>query len=150
MPIYGISGQSIIDRCESIAQEAYATATANTVRCNQQKRAIYRDAFIATAGKWLRSQKEFSREYSHTNPETFAASVYDSNRDDAVENMFYTVILNSKYINTLTSKIHGRLRDEYKKAAMAATALTERDLANIDTKVMADVIADFAADLLLK
>ena len=150
VPVYGIKGQTIIDRCEAIAQEAYATASANTVRCNQQKRAINRDSFIATAGKWLRAQKNFSKEYSHTNPEAFAASVYDSNREDAVENMFYTVILNSCYINTLTSKIHGRLRDEYKKAAMAATTLTERDLANIDTKVMADVISDFMVDLLLK
>ena len=150
VPVSGIATKSIIDRCDTIAQEAYATASANTVRCNQQKRAIYRDAFIATAGKWLRAQKEFSREYSHTVPEEFAASVFDSNRDDAVENMFYTVILNSCFINTLTSKIHGRLRDEYKKAMASATQLTEKDLTNIDTKVMADVLNEFMVDLLLK
>jgi hypothetical protein len=121
------------------------------VRCNQKKKEIYRDAFIITAGKWLRAQKKFSNEFLMSDePEAFAESIFDSNRNDAVENMFYTTILNSCYVNTLTSKIHKRLRDEYKKAAAAASTLTERDIVNIDTKVMADVVNEFMVGLLTK
>lgn len=151
VPLSGIKGQSIIDRCENIAKEAYEIASNNTFRCNQKKKDIYRDAFIFTAGKWLRDQKKYSVEFASSNePESFARSIYDGNRDDAVENMFYTVILNSCYVNTLTSKIHKRLRDEYKKAVASATALTERDIVNIDTKVIADIVNEFAVSLLTK
>lgn len=151
VPLSGIKGQTIIDRCEAISKEAYETATANVVRCNQKKKEIYRDAFIITAGKWLRAQKKFSNEFLMSDePEAFAESIFDSNRNDAVENMFYTTILNSCYVNTLTSKIHKRLRDEYKKAAAAASTLTERDIVNIDTKVMADVVNEFMVGLLTK
>ena len=151
VPLAGIKSQSIIDRCENIAKEAYEIANANTFRCNQKKKDIYRDAFIYTAGKWLRDQKKYSKEFMASDePEAFARSIYDSNRDDAVENMFYTVILNSCYINTLTSQIHKRLRDEYKKAVSTATNLTDRDIINIDTKVMADVVNEFMVELLTK
>ena len=151
VPLSGIKGQSIIDRCETIAKEAYEIASANTFRCNQKKKDIYRDAFIFTAGKWLREQKKYSPEFfSSGEPESYARSIYDGNRDDAVENMFYTVILNSCYINTLTAQIHKRLRDEYKKAVARATTLTDRDIINIDTRVMADVVNEFMVGLLTK
>ena len=151
VPLSGIKGQTIIDRCENIAKEAYATATANVMRCNQKKKDIYRSAFITTAGKWLRAQKQYSNEFMmRDEPEAFAESIFDSNRNDAVENMYYTVILNSCYVNTLTSKIHKRLRDEYKKAVAAASTLTDRDIVNIDTKVMADIVNEFLVALLTK
>lgn len=151
VPLSGIKSQSIIDRCDNIAKESYEIASANTVRCNQKKKDIYRDAFIFTASKWLREQKKYSQAFMSSNePEAFARSIYDGNRDDAVENMFYTVILNSCYINTLTSNMHKRLRDEYKKAAASATNLTERDIINLDTKVMADVVNEFMVKLLTK
>ena len=150
IPVYGISGQTIIDRCDNIAKESYEIASANTLRCNQKKKEIYRDTFITTAGRWLRSQEKFSREYNNSNPERFAASIYDSNRDDAVENMYYSVILNSCYVNTLTSTIHKRLRDEYKKAASTANTLTERDIINIDTKVLADLMTEYLVENLLQ
>ena len=150
IPVYGINGQTIIDRCDNIAKEAYETASANTLRCNQKKKEIYRDSFIAIAGRWLRQQKNFSLEYHNDNPEHFAASIYDSNRDDAVENMYYSVIMNSCYVNTLTSMIHKRLRDEYKKAMSTANTLTERDIINLDTKVLADLMTEYLVDHLLK
>lgn len=150
IPVYGINGQTIIDRCDNIAKEAYEIASANTLRCNQKKKEIYRESFIYTAGRWLRQQKNFSVEYNNSNPERFAASIYDSNRDDAVENMYYSVIMNSSYVNTLTSQIHKKLRDEYKKAASTATALTERDIINLDTKVLADLMSEYLVENLLK
>lgn len=151
VPLSGIKSKSIIDRCDNIAKESYEIASANTIRCNQKKKDIYRDAFIFTAGKWLREQKKYSNEFmSSSEPEAFARSIFDGNRDDAVENMFYTVILNSCYINTLTSQIHKRLRDEYKKAVVSATNLTERDIINLDTKVMADVVNEFMVKILTK
>lgn len=151
IPLNGIKGATIIERCDNIAKEAYAIASNNTFRCNQKKKDIYRDAFIFTAGRWIRSQKKYSQEFMSANePELFASRIYDGNRDDAVENMFYTVILNSCHVNTLTAAIHKRLRDEYKKAVASATALTERDIVNIDTKVLADIINEFAVKLLTK
>lgn len=150
IPVYGISGKTIIDRCENIAKEAYEIASANTLRCNQKKKDIYRDSFITTAGRWLRAQNNFSKEYINSNPERFAASIYDSNRDDAVENMYYSVILNSCYVNTLTSTIHKRLRDEYKKAMSTATALTERDKINLDTKVLSDLMTEYLVEKLVQ
>ena len=151
VPLSGIKGQTIVDRCETIAKEAYEIASANTYRCNQKKKDIYRDAFIFTAGKWLRDQKKYSPEFfASGEPESYARSIYDGNRDDAVENMFYTVILNSCYINTLTAQLHKRLRDEYKKAVARATVLTERDIINLDTRVMADVVNEFMVGLLTK
>ena len=150
IPVYGINGKTIIDRCDNIAKESYEIASANTLRCNQKKKEIYRDTFITTAGRWLRSQEKFSNEYNNSNPERFAASIYDSNRDDAVENMYYSVILNSCYVNTLTSTIHKRLRDEYKKAMSTANALTERDIINLDTKVLADLMTEYLVENLIK
>ena len=150
VPVYGISSQTIIDRCDNIAKESYEIASANTLRCNQKKKEIYRDTFITTAGRWLRSQENFSTEYNNSNPERFAASIYDSNRDDAVENMYYSVILNSCYVNTLTSTIHKRLRDEYKKAMSTANTLTERDITNLDTKVLADLMSEYLVENLLQ
>jgi len=150
IPVYGIKGETIINSCDQIAKEAYAEASANTLACNRRKKEIFRDSFIVTAGQWLRSQKKYSLEYLYTHePERFAASIYDSNRDDAVENMFYTVILNSCYVNTLTAKLHNRLRDEYKKVMLGAESLNERDVINADTKVLADVINEFLVDLVL-
>lgn len=150
IPIYGINTQTIIDRCDGIAKESYEIASANTLRCNQKKKEIYRDTFITTAGRWLRSQEKFSTEYNNSDPERFAASIYDSNRDDAVENMYYSVILNSCYVNTLTSTIHKRLRDEYKKAMSTANALTERDIINIDTRVLADLMTEYLVENLIQ
>ena len=150
IPVYGIKGETIANVCDEIAKEAYAEASSNTLACNQKKKEIFRDAFISVSGQWLRSQKNYSVEYLYDNePEQYAASIYDSNRDDAVENMLYTVILNSCYVDTLTSKLHNRLRDEYRKLALSAESLNERDVINADTKVLADTINEFMVDLLL-
>ena len=150
IPVYGIKGETISSVCDQIAKEAYEEASANTLACNQKKKEIFRDAFIAVSGQWLRHRKSYSAEYLYGNePERYAASIYDSNRDDAVENMLYTVILNSCYIDTLTSKLHNRLRDEYRKLALSAESLNERDVINADTKVLADTINEFMVDLLL-
>ena len=151
LPLYGIKGDVIAKSCDQIAKEAYAEASANTLACNQRKKEIFRDAFIVTAGQWLRKQPKYSLEFMYSQkPEQFAASVYDSNRDDAVENMYYTVIMNSCRVNTLTAKLHNRLRDEYKKLALTANSINERDIINADTKVLADTINEFMVDLLLK
>ena len=151
LPLYGIKGETIAMSCDRIAKEAYEEASATTLACNQRKKEIFRDSFIATAGNWLRHQPKYSMEFLYSQePEKFAASVYDSNRDDAVENMFYTVIMNSCRINTLTAKLHTRLRDEYKKLALTADSVNERDIINADTKVLADTINEFLVDLVLK
>ena len=64
--------------------------------------------------------------------------------------MYYSVILNSCYVNTLTSTIHKRLRDEYKKAMSTANTLTERDITNLDTKVLADLMSEYLVENLLQ
>jgi len=151
LPLYGIKGEIIAKSCDQIAKEAYAEASNNTLACNRRKKDIFRDAFIQVAGSWLRAQPKYSAEYLYSGrPEHFAASVYDSNRDDAVENMFYTVIMNSCRVNTLTAKLHNRLRDEYKKLALSAESINDRDIINADTKVLADTINEFLVDLILK
>ena len=50
---------------------------------------------------------------------------------------------------TITAKLHNRLRDEYKKLALTANSINERDIINADTKVLADTINEFMVDLLL-
>ena len=151
LPVNGIKGEYIDAACENIAKECQDEASANAGRVNSRKKEIFRDAFIDVAFDWLKRNGGYTDSYLYGGqPARYVATIYDTNPDDAVENMFYTVMMNSqKYNNTLIAAIQKGLRDEYKKATLSAERLTTRDLTNVDVRVLADTIAEFLVDLVV-
>ena len=150
IPVSGIDMKNIVDTCETIAKECYEEASSHTLQCNRRKKDIFRDVFCETAHAWIAHSGAYSAEQLASGAQKrYVAAIYDSNQDDAVENMLYTIMLDTSYRDSLEAKLHAGLLEEYKKLSLSAESLNERDAINVDQKVIANLVAKFLVDLIL-
>lgn len=150
IPVSGIDMKNIVDTCETIAKECREEASSQTALCNRRKKEIFRDVFCETANAWIAQSGAYSAEQVASGAQKrYVAAVYDSNQDDAVENMLYTIMLETSYHDSLESKLQAGLLEEYKKLSLSAESLNERDAINVDQKVVANLVAKFLVDLIL-
>ena len=150
IPVSGILMENVVKSCDKISKEAYEEASSHIMQCNARKKDIFRDVFCEIVNRWIADSGAYSFErMASGEPKRYVAAVYNSNQDDAVENMLYRIILDVKYRDTLEMKIQNGLRDEYKKLVLSAESIDERDSLNVDQKVIATIVSNFLVDLIL-
>lgn len=147
IPTHGISGQYVIDRAKALSPKIEQRIAVDSQKAEQLKKEITRGEFIYAGVEWLDAHKQYYSPSFYSNDlSKFAAAVYDNNINAPMTNMFYDLIIQSCYRETIVPEIYKRLTNAYLKHASSSESISQEVCDQIEAAVYADMVSEYLVE----